>query len=127
MIKRLSVATLCLILSSVAQADVAYSGHHATCMEEAGGVTMKMIECIGAEYEAQDARLNGAYQALRNGLPTERRQSLLEAQRLWIDYRDANCRFYATAGGTLARVAANQCMLRETAERADELEAGRRF
>lgn len=122
MIKSLCVTAICLMLFPVAHANERYSGRYVSCMDEAGGVTMNMIECIGEEYEKQDARLNEAYQKLRDELPDERRRQLLEAQRLWLEYRDANCRFYATAGGTLARVAANQCMLRETAERADELE-----
>lgn len=46
----------------------------------------------------------------------------MTAQRAWVQYRDANCAFYADPdGGTAAGVAANDCMLREIAERAAEL------
>lgn len=122
MIKRLCVAVLCLGLSLVAQADELYTGRYASCMDESGGVTVNMMNCIAEEIRTQDARLNGAYQKLRGELSDERRQELLAAQRLWIQYRDANCQFYATAGGTLAMVASNECVLRETAQRAAELE-----
>ncbi|MBB3143111.1 lysozyme inhibitor LprI family protein [Halomonas organivorans] len=121
--KKIGIMMLCLALSPLAYANEPYTPGYTACMEEAGGVTVDMIDCIAEELETQDARLNGAYQALRGELSEQRRQSLLQAQRLWIQYRDANCQFYATAGGTLARVSANECMLRETAERAQELDA----
>lgn len=93
------------------------------CMTRAGGVTVDMIECIGSETERQDARLNHAYQALRSTLGTARRQQLQEAQRAWITFRDRNCAFlFDPDGGSIARVAASDCVLRMTAERAGELE-----
>ena len=96
---------------------------YAACMDKSGGVTMDMIECITAENQRQDARLNKAYKTLMAELSPERRKQLLEAQRAWIKYRDANCSFYNDPdGGTLARVNANDCMLTTTAARARELE-----
>lgn len=48
--------------------------------------------------------------------------NLRDVQRKWMAYRDANCQFYADPdGGILARVAANACLLRMTAERVEEL------
>ena len=45
-----------------------------------------------------------------------------DAQRLWLQYRDANCQFYADPdGGTAAGVAAADCVLQMTAGRAREL------
>ncbi|AMD01477.1 lysozyme inhibitor LprI family protein [Halomonas chromatireducens] len=122
MMKRSIAAALCLGAVSMAQADELYTGRYGSCMAESGGVTINMMNCISEEIRTQDARLNGAYQKLRSEIAEERRQELLAAQRLWIQYRDANCQFYATAGGTLAMVASNECVLRETAERAQELE-----
>jgi uncharacterized protein YecT (DUF1311 family) len=47
---------------------------------------------------------------------------LVEAQRAWIKFRDANCGFYADPeGGSAARVTANECFLNATADRAKEL------
>ena len=81
-----------------------------------------MIECISAEYERQDERLNQLYQTLMTSLDYERRETLRAAQRAWIEFRDANCDFYFDPqGGTAARLAANGCIMSETAERADEL------
>lgn len=103
--------------------DDGLSRQFTTCMDAAGGVTMDMIECIFDEAKRQDDRLNQAYQALRAGLSPERRKQLQQAQRAWIKFRDANCEFYYDPdGGTLARVAANQCVMRMTASRAAELQ-----
>lgn len=99
-----------------------YTGRFDKCMEASGGVTVEMLNCIADELATQDARLNGAYSDARRDLSEERQQVLLNSQRQWIAYRDANCEFYATIGGTLAQVASNDCLLRETTERAAELE-----
>ena len=103
-------------------AETPYTDEYATCMEKSGGVTVDMLDCIAAEYEVQDARLNAHYKALSASLTPQRRKALVEAQRLWIRYRDANCGFRADAdGGTAAGLMANDCLLTETAERAQEL------
>ena len=53
---------------------------------------------------------------------TERKNALVEAQRAWIKFRDANCGFYADPeGGSAARMIANECFLNATADRAKEL------
>ena len=61
-------------------------------------------------------------------VPSPRKKQLQEAQRSWINYRDANCAFYDDPdGGTLARVNANAnaCMMTTTVNRARELESFR--
>ena len=50
------------------------------------------------------------------------RTAMRVAQRLWIQYRDANCPYYGLGEGTIARVEAGDCMLRMTQSRAIELE-----
>lgn len=122
MMKRVFAGVLLLAISPMTLAEDLYTGRYSNCMDTSGGITVNMMDCIGEEIKTQDARLNGAYQKLRNSISDERQQELLAAQRLWIQYRDANCQFYATAGGTLAIVASNECVLRETAHRAQELE-----
>lgn len=99
-----------------------YTGAYSACMERSGGVTVEMLDCMNEELSIQDAMLDSAYRRLGTRLSPARRQQLTSAQRLWLQYRDANCGFYADPdGGTLATVASNECVLRETAERAEEL------
>jgi len=117
---------LCLVgisLSAHAVLDEQeYSLKYRQCQEKAMS-TADIIDCMAAENKRQDKRLNTAYQQLHGALSSDRQQVLLEAQRLWIQYRDANCAFYHDPeGGTNARIHANQCVLDTTAARAQELE-----
>lgn len=103
--------------------DVKLTPQFTSCMEESGDTTQGMVECIGAETQRQDARLNKAYKALAVKLSVERQKQLQGAQRAWIRFRDGNCNFYYDPdGGSLARVNANECMMTMTAHRAKELE-----
>lgn len=91
-------------------------------MDQSGGVTAEMHACISAEHARQDQQLNRSYQALMAGLTPARKKQLQTAQRLWLQYRDANCHLYADPdGGTAAGVAAADCVLQMTASRAREL------
>lgn len=103
--------------------DSLYTKQFSDCMAASGGVTVAMLDCIGTETRTQDARLNGAYQHLGSQLEPARKTLLRSAQRLWVQYRDANCGFYNDPdGGTSATVIASDCVLTATASRAKELE-----
>lgn len=52
--------------------DVPLSKTYSQCMEQSGGVTAAMVECITAEYKRQDTRLNQAYKALSKDLSAPR-------------------------------------------------------
>lgn len=117
----------CLLSAILLVSAIAYGEEspqsHAACMENAVS-TSDMVACISEEFEREDQRLNDNYQQLRSQLSDGRQEQLLTAQRAWIAYKEANCDFYADPeGGTLARVSANSCVLTETTDRADELEA----
>jgi len=88
------------------------------------GSTYQMVECLAKATEPWDKRLNEAYQeALKDAQP-EQREQLRKAQRLWVQYRDANCLYYALGGGTIARLDAASCAYEMTRKRAEELENG---
>jgi uncharacterized protein YecT (DUF1311 family) len=90
--------------------DNGLSQTFSTCMDQPNGSTASMIECMGAETERQDVRLNKAYKDMMGSLTAERNKQLQEVQRLWLKYRKASCDFYYDPdGGTLARVSANEC------------------
>ncbi|BBL71381.1 lysozyme inhibitor LprI family protein [Methylogaea oryzae] len=119
----ISGAVLCCSLAMAAAVEAESVAPFSECMDKAAGITSAMLDCIGAETKLQDARLNKAYQALMATLPPARKQQLQEAQRAWLQYRDANCGFYADpAGGAIATVNASDCFLSATAGRAKELE-----
>ena len=80
-------------------------------------------DCYRTETERQDARLNKAYTKLMAQLSPSRKKLLREAQRLWMQYRDANCNFRADPeGGTMTYDFAAYCFMKETTLRANELE-----
>jgi len=86
--------------------------------------TADIVECLATQTAVWDRRLGAAYQKLFDSLPARRRDRLRNAQRLWIQFRDANCAYFASRSGTIARVEAGQCLLRLTTARAMELEEG---
>ncbi len=106
-----------------ATAETSYSVEYESCMDLSGGATSTMIGCIDAEINEQDKRLNDNYKALMSTLKNDRKEELKKAQRLWIKFRDANCRFYYDPdGGTMHSVLSTDCVLRMTAGRAEELD-----
>ncbi len=48
-------------------------------------------QCSLARYQQADRALNEAYKQVMTHLNAGEKQKLREAQRLWIDFRDANC------------------------------------
>ena len=104
-------------------ADGLLSRQYGACMDRFSNSTNDMVRCIAGETQRQDKRLNAAYQAALQVQTPERQKQLQAAQRLWVQFRDANCGFYLDPqGGTLARLSANDCVMTSTAQRARELE-----
>ena len=118
----LIVFGLLVNVAPVAAADKDMSKEYSTCIDKSNGVTSEMLDCISAEHERQDARLNENYKRLISKLSPKRKEQLLEAQRAWVKFRDANCRFYYDPEGcSAAHLAGTDCMLQATADRATEL------
>ena len=84
--------------------------------------TLEVVECVQAKSNATDKRLNAAYKALQAQIDAAQRQPLLAAQRLWVQYRDANCAFYGTLDGSSRQVQAAEYLRSMTEDRARELE-----
>ncbi len=119
----LAVMAFCCLAQTAAADDAGLSKQFSTCMDKSGGVTVDMLDCIGAETKRQDVRLNKAYKEVMPQLSPARKKQLQDAQRAWIKYRDANCNFYADPdGGTMATVSSSYCFMSATASRAKELE-----
>ena len=84
--------------------------------------TMGIVDCLAARTKVWDQRLNKAYQTLLQHIQPPQRDPLKAAQRLWVQYRDANCGFYAAHDGTIREVEAADCLRSMTTQRALELE-----
>lgn len=99
------------------------SAEYERCMAKAVS-TADMLNCAAVESRVQDVALNGAYQALLRRLEAPRTGQLRVAQRVWLEFRKANCEYVANpSGGTAARLAGATCMLEMTAARTRELRA----
>lgn len=100
---------------------------------EAGGdTTLGMVDCMAAETRVWDDYLNREYQATLawaaemdalegvadTGFPSLR-DALRSAQRIWIDFRDAECLVdYAVWGrGSMRTIAGASCQMEMTADR----------
>jgi uncharacterized protein YecT (DUF1311 family) len=86
------------------------------------GSTAEMVDCLAVKTQRWDKRMTIAYQQAMKDAPAPQREQLRAAQRLWIQYRDANCLYYGMGEGTIARVDAGECVRRMTEVRARELE-----
>jgi uncharacterized protein YecT (DUF1311 family) len=84
--------------------------------------SLAVVECVQAKINVADQRLNAAYKALQGQIDANQRQPLLAAQRLWVQYRDANCAFYGVQDGSIRQVQAAECLRSMTEDRARELE-----
>lgn len=106
----------------LALVSVAHAGDQGDPEASCDGNTFQMVECLKARTAQWDKRMTIAYQqALKDAVPAQHDQ-LRAAQRLWIQYRDANCLYYGLGEGTIARLDAGECMRSMAEARAKELE-----
>ncbi len=83
---------------------------------------LEINRCAGEQFKKADAKLNGVYKRITDKLSSTDRANLLEAQRAWLKYRDANCtadRLFH--GGSLAPTIEAFCLQDVTETRTKEL------
>jgi len=108
--------------ASMGAAAFAFSGEQGEPEQNCDGSTYEMVECLKAKTAQWDKRMTIAYQRMLHAGEPKQREQLRVAQRLWIQYRDANCLYYGLGEGTIARIEAGDCMLQMTKSRTIELE-----
>jgi uncharacterized protein YecT (DUF1311 family) len=104
------------------------------CQEQPGGsTTLGITDCILAETTEWDAILNEQYKATQamnaeaddagHSPVTDRTDALLNAQRAWIAFRDADCgaRYAMWQDGSIRVIVAANCQMTMTAQRAIDL------
>jgi uncharacterized protein YecT (DUF1311 family) len=96
-------------------AERAQSKTYTDCLDESGGVTVSMRECIGAEFQRIDKRLNASYKTTMQRLSNQSRMRLRSEERAWLKTRLDTCeRDLADAeGGTLWLIEMDACALTE--------------
>ena len=81
--------------------------------------------CAFQDYQQADAKLNAAYRKLVAMLDKDQLGRLKTAQRAWITFRDAQCRYEAGVyeGGTIAPLVHSSCLTNLTELRTKDLNA----
>jgi uncharacterized protein YecT (DUF1311 family) len=124
-VKRIVLAATALILLAVSPAAAEMFGpDYKPCGDQPN--TPATVDCVQAKTKVWDQRLNAAYKALQQRIDADQRDPLKAAQRLWVQYRDANCRFYGSQQGSIREIQAAECQRAMTQDRALELEKAMR-
>ena len=115
---RIALITAAALIGAAA---FAFAGDPGDPDASCDGSTYEMVDCLKAKTAYWDKRMTIAYQAQLKDAQPKQREQLRVAQRLWIQYRDANCLYYGLGEGTIARIDAGECMRSMTEARAREL------
>lgn len=109
------VTALCATSVHAAKVDRYYSKTYNDCMDQAGGSTLPMKECLGAEQDAWDKQLNAVYQTLMAARSPADKIKLRDDERAWLKRSDHKCEHAGDAeeGGTLQGVEEDICYLDE--------------
>ena len=111
-----------VLLTPVLMAPAAHAGDQGDPAQSCDGSTAEMVDCLKAKTAQWDKRMTIAYEKAMKDASPQQHDQLRAAQRLWIQYRDANCLYYGLGEGTIARLDAGECMRSMTEARAKELE-----
>ncbi len=88
--------------------------------------TNDTFQCEVENFNVEDARLNDNFKKLNAKLDSVAKKKLLAAQRAWIAYKEADCKYSADEmrGGSYEKVILMGCLAGKTKERADALQDG---
>lgn len=95
------------------------------CFEKAQ-TQAQLNECAAVALKLADGELNAIYLRMQNRLKedTTTKELLIDAQRKWLGFRDAECSFSAvrSAGGSSHGMQVNSCLTELTRTRVMELQ-----
>ncbi len=96
-------------------------GAYNRCLEQSGGNTGAILNCIDIEYGRLDLRLNASYRVSLRRLSQTKSMTLRSSERLWVATRDEACleqlKYEREAGGTIYSVDLRACRLEELKRR----------
>ena len=80
--------------------------------------------CAERDFQHEDALLNQVYGAYRQTLPPDERAGLINAQKAWLTFRDAECDFETleNIGGSIRPMEYSGCLSELTQQRRKRLE-----
>ncbi len=106
------------VLLGVAAAIPLSTPNAGDCDRATGGQA-GLNDCFGKVFKKADAELNKLYKEIRARLKddADTTRLLVATQKAWISYRDAECAFQATGGGSIAGLAYPICQAALTRSR----------
>jgi uncharacterized protein YecT (DUF1311 family) len=113
--------TIAVTLGAAAHAAPSPKSELPKCWDTAM-TTYDMMMCASQDTKAADADLNKAYRKLLASVTPEQKEKLVAAERAWITFRDADCAFVGSAGGTISIVDEVTCRGDRTIDRIKQLE-----
>jgi len=79
-------------------------------------------ECYGKAYKKSDAELNKVFKTLQNRADdADLKKKLVQSQRAWIAFRNAECDMQTVGGGSISGMAYSICLSDLTTERVNDL------
>jgi len=116
---------LALVLAIAAALGVALSASAAGCGDNATQADLDV--CAGDALKTSDAALNSTYRQLMDRLKADaaKRTRLIDAQKAWLAFRNAECNFVASdvVGGSIYPMIISQCADGLTRSRTRQLAA----
>lgn len=118
---RMRIVALSLIFSAFFSTSVlAADKPESNCLQTAQNQT-ELNDCAAQTYKNADGEMNIAYKKVMDTLKSspEKSKALLQAQRAWLKFRDADCAFLSSnsAGGSINAMNNALCLSERTAER----------
>ncbi|MBL3524345.1 DUF1311 domain-containing protein [Serratia plymuthica] len=119
------IVALPLILSAFfSTSALAANKPESTCLQTAQSQA-ELNDCAAQTYKNADGEMNAAYKKVMDTLKKspEKSKSLLQAQRAWLKFRDADCAFLSSnsAGGSINAMNNALCLSERTTERTNSL------
>lgn len=109
-------------LALIALAALTASAHASDCAE--AQTQQQLNQCFQQAYAQADARLNAQFEQILGRLQEDAvaTRDLRRAQRAWLAYRDAECRFASPVQGSAAGMVLTQCLARLTRQRSEDFQ-----
>lgn len=122
---RMRIVALPLIFSAFfATSALAADKPESSCLQTAQNQT-ELNDCVAQTYKNADRELNAAYKKVMDTLKSspEKSKALLQAQRAWLKFRDADCAFLSSnsVGGSINAMNNALCLSERTTERTNSL------
>ena len=117
MTRAAAAAAMLLAMALTARADDASSACRSTAVS-----TIAVEDCQKADLAQAEIRLKAAYDRAMGALPPDQRAKLLEAERRWVAFRQADCEvYYGRQTGTIAGIEAGDCLIQHAKDRTRDL------